>query len=300
MNKTEEQVEKLISLKPQKPALSEFGIGEHDIKTLNEFREKAIKDSKGYIFLFFFISAILSAAIILDSRVNYWYIIFTTAGCAIMAYGLFPPIIKLVLNKSFSDLIFDKTKTSEIDSFDQKNKSFESAMSDYKERNSIFERAIGRATNHYWLSLNPKAFEEAVAELFADDGWDVYITPETRDQGVDLFIEKDGVKAVVQCKTYKKVIGPNVARDLYGTMIANNASHAYLAAPGGFSHGTKSFCHGKPITLLGIDELSKMFYPFENYMPHWIDSARSMEDIKKGIRKNIYRGSLNYNRKRYY
>jgi hypothetical protein len=111
-------------------------------------------------------------------------------------------------------------------------------------------------------------------------------------------LEKDGIKAIVQCKTYKKVLGPNAARDLYGTMTAQNVSHAYLAAPGGFSSATKSFCEGKPITLLDLDGLSKMFYPFENYTPHWIDSAKSMDDIRKGINKHIY-GGKGYGRRRY-
>ena len=212
--------------------------------------------------------------------------------------GYFTILNSTGYQKNFNELLFNYTKTPTLALIENQSNSFNSAMDEYKKKNNIFERVIGRMTNNYWLSLNPKDFETAVGELFADNGWDVYITPVTRDEGVDLFIEKDGVKAIVQCKTYKKVLGPNAVRDLYDTMTAQNASHAYLAAPGGFSAATKSFCEGKPITLLDLDGLSKMYYPFENYTPHWLDTAKTMDDIRKGINKHVY-GAKGYRKRRY-
>jgi HJR/Mrr/RecB family endonuclease len=290
MDKNDELVNKILADKPVKPTIEEFGLIEAQAKELEQFKGKCEFKSKRYLKIAFWLMSAIEALIIIDSESGYGYIILTTIATAILIWGVFPFLIKLISKKEFKDLIFHLSKTSIISSINDKNELFDVAMVEYKNKNYVFERAIGRMTNNYWLSLNPKAFEDAVAELFADNGWDVYTTPVTRDEGVDLFLEKDGVKAIVQCKTYKKVLGPNAARDLYGTMTAQNASHAYLAAPGGFSAATKAFCEGKPITLLDLDGLSKMFYPFENYTPHWIDSAKSMDDIRKGINKHIYGG----------
>jgi HJR/Mrr/RecB family endonuclease len=298
MDKNNETVQKILADKPIKPVLEEFSLTEGQVKELEQFKSKCESKSKLYSGIAFGIISALAALIIILYGSGYRYIILTTIASAIMSWGIIPFLIKLISKKELKDLIFHFIKTSNIESINSKNDLFIAAMAEYKKKNDIFERAIGRMTNNYWLSLNPKAFEDAVAELFADNGWDVYTTPVTRDEGVDLFLEKDGVKAIVQCKTYKKVLGPNAARDLYGTMTAQNASHAYLAAPGGFSAATKTFCEGKPITLVDLDGLSKMFYPFENYIPHWIDSAKSIDDIRKGINKHIYSGK-GYGRRRY-
>lgn len=290
MDKNDATIQKILADKPIKPVLEEFRLTEIQVKELEQFKSKCESKSKLYTGISFVLISAIAALIISLKGIGYGYIILTTIASAIMAWGIIPFIIKLISKKELKDLVFHFAKTPNIESINNKNDLFTTAMGEYKRKNDIFERAIGRMTNTYWLSLNPKEFEDAVAELFANDGWDVYTTPVTRDEGVDLFLEKDGVKAIVQCKTYKKVLGPNAARDLYGTMTAQNASHAYLAAPGGFSAATKTFCGGKPITLLDLDGLSKMFYPFENYTPHWIDSAKSIEDIRKGINKHIHGG----------
>lgn len=298
MDKNDETAQKILADKPIKPVLKEFSLTENQVKELEQFKSKSESKSKLYTGIAFGVISAIAALIIIFNRSGYGYIIPTTIASAIMSWGIVPFIIKLISKKELKDLVFHFAKSPSIELINNQNDLFIAAMTEYKKKNDIFERAIGRMTNNYWLSLNPKAFEDAVAELFADNGWDVYTTPVTRDEGVDLFLEKDGVKAIVQCKTYKKVLGPNAARDLYGTMTAQNASHAYLAAPGGFSAATKTFCEGKPITLLDLDGLSKMFYPFENYTPHWIDSAKSIDDIRKGINKHIY-GGKGYGRRRY-
>lgn len=160
-------------------------------------------------------------------------------------------------------------------------------MSVYKAKNNLYERVVRRATWEYWLSLTPTDFEEAVGELFLDKGYQVWTTKATGDHGVDLYLEKDNKKFVVQCKTYKSVLGPNSARDLYGTMTAEGADEAFLAAPSGFSAATKEFCKNKPIKLLDIDDLTKMTYDFENYTSYWLDNVKTMDDLVKGVNKRL-------------
>jgi len=298
MNKNDEIVDKIMAEKPIKPTIENFALTEKELRDLNTFQEKCRQKEKLLLLIIFIFFTTISAVYILITDSGWGYIILTTIASSIFLWAILPSVVNFISRKSLQQIIFNVYKSPSITASHDKNSTFEKAMADYKQKNNIFERAIGRMTNNYWLSLNPKAFEDAVAELFADNGWDVYVTPATRDKGVDLFIEKDGIRAVVQCKTYKKVLGPNAARDLYGTMVANDASQAFLTAPGGFSKGTKEFCNGKPITLLDIDGLSKMFYPFEDYTPHWIDTAKSLDDIRRGLNKHVP-GWNGYRKRRY-
>jgi HJR/Mrr/RecB family endonuclease len=48
---------------------------------------------------------------------------------------------------------------------------------------------------------------------------------------------KDGKKIVVQCKAHRNPVGPNVVRELYGTMFHAGADAAKLVALGGFTQG---------------------------------------------------------------
>lgn len=72
--------------------------------------------------------------------------------------------------------------------------------------------------------LSPRRFEEVVAELFADTGYDVELTGQTRDNGIDIVAVglRDGLelpgKFLVQCKRYRPghKVGISVVHELLG------------------------------------------------------------------------------------
>ena len=273
--------------KPVKPGLIDFLLTEEIIKDLNNYLKQCERKASNYLVITFIIVFLLGSSFILIN--NFWkgYIILIIIFSAIITWAIIPAIFKAKTKKEIKDFIFHKNK-SDIQAYVYMNhEKYKAALAEYKIKNDLFERALRRTAWIYWLSLNPVEFEEAVGDLFLDKGYKVFTTPVKGDQGVDLFLEKDNKSFVVQCKTYKKPLGPNAARDLYGTMVAHEAHGAYLAAPGGFSIATKEFCKGKPITLLDIDELTKMFYDFESYTPYWLDTAKSKEDVIRGINKHI-------------
>ena len=75
-------------------------------------------------------------------------------------------------------------------------------------------------------NFSPRQFEHFVAELYRGIGYNVEITPCTRDEGVDLLIKKniDGMlhTYVVQCKHTSKTnkkLGVSYFRDLLGTVV---------------------------------------------------------------------------------
>lgn len=98
-------------------------------------------------------------------------------------------------------------------------------------------------------SLRPRQFEELVAEILASYGWDVHLTPPSRDGGYDIFaISRDvsGVESswIIECKKYAehRKIGVDIVRALYGTTaVLQHGANALLATTSYFTKGAKEF-----------------------------------------------------------
>lgn len=101
-------------------------------------------------------------------------------------------------------------------------------------------------------ALSPGDFEEYVTRyIFERQGYRAINTPDVKDGGIDVLVFDDhGQQAVVQCKRYKGTVGEPVVRDLYGTMIGNGATYAYLITTGEISAAAQLWARGKPIELI--------------------------------------------------
>lgn len=99
-------------------------------------------------------------------------------------------------------------------------------------------------------AFSPLEFESFVAELFRKSGWTVALTKKSSDSGIDIIVKQGDIKAIVQCKRWKKNVGQPVIRDVLGAMIHEGADEAYVVTTGGFTKEAVSFCEGKPINLV--------------------------------------------------
>ena len=107
--------------------------------------------------------------------------------------------------------------------------------------------------------LSPREFEQYVARLFRHKGYRVKLRGRSGDQGVDLELtQRDGRRAVVQCKRYQRTIGPDVVRDLYGTMMHEGVAHAFLVTTAEISEASRQWAAGKPITLIDGQALARI------------------------------------------
>jgi HJR/Mrr/RecB family endonuclease len=125
----------------------------------------------------------------------------------------------------------------------------------------IYEAALDRykqTNDQYWKSLRGIAFETALANLYGKMGYWVHQTKGSGDEGIDLVLEKEGVKTVVQCKGHAKPIGVGAVRDLYGAMMHFGVPSAVLACPAGFTEGVIHFVMNKPIRLISASEIIEM------------------------------------------
>jgi len=93
------------------------------------------------------------------------------------------------------------------------------------------------------MRISPRQFEMVMAELLASRGWEVELTPATRDGGYDIFgvsVDMDGVRVpwLVECKRFsrERTVGVGVVRSLYGVrFLRSSAANIMLATTSRFS-----------------------------------------------------------------
>jgi restriction system protein len=100
-------------------------------------------------------------------------------------------------------------------------------------------------------ALSPADFERYVAGLFRKKGYTVRVRGRSGDHGVDLeLLRPDGRRAIVQCKRYRNTIGPDIVRELLGTMIHEQVHHAFLVTTADISPAAREWAQTKPMTLI--------------------------------------------------
>ena len=107
-----------------------------------------------------------------------------------------------------------------------------------------------------YLKKNPKKiykigsrqFEELIAEILAGFGWDVKLTPKSKDGGYDLFAINKTVGGLetswlIECKRYRedRPVGIDIARSLYGVKYDLKVANALLATTSHFTKGVQEF-----------------------------------------------------------
>lgn len=97
------------------------------------------------------------------------------------------------------------------------------------------------------FSLEPRKFEELLAELLTDMGWEIELTKATRDGGKDMLAYLDTdlgrILCLVEAKRYSKnhTVGVGLVRNLYGTLCDYQANSAMLITTSSFSADARKF-----------------------------------------------------------
>jgi len=104
-----------------------------------------------------------------------------------------------------------------------------------------------------WLrGMKPAEFEDYVADLFTRLGYKAEAVGASHDGGVDVVIQKDGVKGYIQCKkfiTSEVTVGD--VRDFYGTLADHLTNgKGYFITTNKFTLEAEKFADDKPIELI--------------------------------------------------
>lgn len=100
-------------------------------------------------------------------------------------------------------------------------------------------------------SLKPKEFEQYVANVFAALGYTARLTPASNDEGIDAYLDKDGRRAIVQCKHYPKgKVSRPAVQQVFGVLRHKKVAEAFIVTTGSFSRQAVEFAEGKPVHLI--------------------------------------------------
>ncbi|MCL1532389.1 restriction endonuclease [Xanthomonas nasturtii] len=105
-----------------------------------------------------------------------------------------------------------------------------------------------------------RQFEQLVGEAFRRQGYSVEETGlGGADGGIDLILRKDGRRTLVQCKQWKRQqVGVSVVREMFGLLAHHQAHAVKIACIGTYTKDAERFAEGKPIELIGGEQLLEM------------------------------------------
>lgn len=114
--------------------------------------------------------------------------------------------------------------------------------------------------NEKRFSVNPKLFEEVVASVFRDLGYNAITTAYSNDGGIDIFLDKAGTQIGVQVKRYKNAIKVEQIRSLAGALVYNGLTKGIFVTTSNFQSGgvkvaEKYKTFGYEIDLMDGDKL---------------------------------------------
>lgn len=108
----------------------------------------------------------------------------------------------------------------------------------------------------WWWNLDGWRFEEEVAKIFTLLGYKATVTKGSGDGGVDIILEREDYRAIVQCKHYRNPVPPEPIRALWGCKDDFGANEVILVASSGITQSGADFISNKPnFKVLNLDDI---------------------------------------------
>lgn len=115
-----------------------------------------------------------------------------------------------------------------------------------------------RKSKDYWTHLDGAQFEIDVSKVFQLCGFSVKVTGGPGDGGIDILMERNNIKYIVQCKNHKKRIPPNIIVKFNEALNKSKAHIAILVSSSGVTTGVWNYIKDKPIHIVDINILLSM------------------------------------------
>jgi hypothetical protein len=264
----EERKQNEIRILGESPNFQSCGIDE------NQIEDFINKTSRKIIYLETILIILLSIYIFL-------LVLFSLEEKESFVFFLFIPAISFF---SFSFDYLSKYKKKAINRKFPTYEKYKADLSSYiKKRNDIkikYEiliKDLEKQHKIFWVNLSGIEFEKNVESLFTKLGFFVKRTSYRNDKGIDLIIEKENTRYIVQCKAHKNRLTPSIIRDLFGTFSSGKYDGAILVSISEFSRGIHEFVSDKPLMLIDVDDITELNK--DNKINYW-NNLKSKYDFK--------------------
>lgn len=228
-----------ILIVKEKPSLSDYGLPD-DIEAILKGMEEKYSKKRFYVNLIIFLTVMIAAFV-------FGYLKFGTIEMGVgVVFGILIPYG--IIFAVFLDGKFEYKKNTDLH-----KKYFE-----YQKQLDFYNFWIRMNSINYWMNLDGHEFEEAVAVVYREKGYNAVVSKQGGDKGIDIILTRENKKIAVQCKAHNKPVGPSVVRDLYGTMSHFGYSEGILVSRNGFSVGVYEFAKDKSIELVNLNNLMDM------------------------------------------
>lgn len=114
------------------------------------------------------------------------------------------------------------------------------------------------------FSMSPRLFEETVASVFRNVGYDTEVTQYSRDGGVDIILSRGSSERIgVQVKRYRSKILVSQIREFIGALVVSGYTHGVFVTTSSFTKGavqsvSAAQSKGLYIDLVGDSEFLSM------------------------------------------
>ncbi len=229
--------------KPIKPSPSDFSLNEMEISNIQD--PSKIAEKIGFI----------AGGIAFISCLLY----FDNVSTGIFP-GLLLSMLAMGLTVKYSSSRIEKHLLSTNYKY-RKYREYIHAKFRYDEEIAAYEHEVIRNAEKFWRSLSGLQFEDEIANLYRKQGYDAQKTRITGDGGVDIILNKDNKRIIVQCKAHNKKISIGVARELVASMQDFNADEGIIACLEGATKPVLDYIKNKNIVVISLSEIMQMRKP---------------------------------------
>lgn len=258
-----------------KPTLSEFNLSKESIDKLmqqkdkynNACNEAQIKRNSKYKIL---VACYIAIMVIIVISMIIFIVDDLAEGNALfvcLCILNFIMLIGLFFLYCYKDSIADKfspanpCKYSYVDKTIESNyEKYLSACNQYKDSCRKYDEYLKKCKQDFWINLSGYQFENEVANLYRQMGYNAQVTRKSADGGVDIILTKGRECIAVQCKHHKNKVGPNDVRALQGVVHNGDYTSGVFVSLNGFTPTVSSEVQlGKEtIVLVSLDDLIEM------------------------------------------
>jgi restriction system protein len=123
--------------------------------------------------------------------------------------------------------------------------------SDLRRRDALYLRLSLRSLD----VLSGREFEKYVAARVRQMGWEVSVTPATRDFGVDLIAERGGECVAIQCKRLARPVGVSAVQQVVAGALHHRCSASAVVSNQEFTTAARELASTHGCHLVGRSNL---------------------------------------------